>query len=37
MAFWMILTVSGLEVVWIEHEGCADGLGKFLEVLFGKV
>jgi len=24
MAFWMILIVSGLEVVWVGHEGCTD-------------
>jgi len=46
MACWMICTVSGLEVVWIGHEGCADVLastrfctvlGSFCEGLFGKV
>jgi len=46
MAFWVILTMSGLEVVWIEHEGCADVqsstrfctvLGSFLRVSLGSL
>jgi len=45
MAFQMILTVSGLEVVWIGHEGRADVqastrfctvLGSFLRVSLGR-
>jgi len=45
MACWMILTVSGFEVVWIGHEGCADVqastmlcnvLGSFLRVSLGR-
>jgi len=45
MAFWMILTVSGLEVFWVGHEGCADVqastsvctvLGSFLRVSLGR-
>jgi len=41
MAFWMILAVSGLEVVWVRCEGCASTrfcrvLGSFLRVSLGR-
>jgi len=45
MAFWRILTLSGLEVVWVGHEGYADVqastrfctvLGSFMRVSLGR-
>jgi len=34
MTYWMIHTLSGLEVVWIGHEGCAvQASSRFCTVL----